>query len=479
MYLRVPSSEEQHTAEFKLDEHLAWYKENGTEADKVPLGSWDVPIDARGVPISGKRVGEVGTGRASTEMALGELLGGKTDADPIPFWLQGGKRLVPNISDFKVPDYAVFADRSRRHTGLALVASFPGGDGSGGRRFVVTTDLRLAPSSKLKPDTGSAFHGVELGEAVTLPVAFVRTKGAHGYKVDGPRAEQGEDLEWRSVHALTGKVKTVAGVKYFRTKDKRWLHQDDVGVAVAPASWPEAADKGEKWVEISIENQTLVLWEGKRPVYATLVSTGRDGMKDPKKTLSTIRGVFRIKNKHITATMDSNESSAVGGRANTSAVAKADPDDAPGPRAKDRTPKDKADKAAKGKKDPKAKDPKKDAKKDKAPKEAKAAPKDADAPKEYVPKKGDGQYGVTKRRGEGTFQLRDVPYIQYFESGYAIHGAYWHDVFGTPRSHGCINLAPIDAHRVFLWTEPAVPDAWHAMNTGPELGEGTVVIVHE
>ena len=43
------------------------------------------------------------------------------------------------------------------------------------------------------------------------------------------------------------------------------------------------------------------------------------------------------------------------------------------------------------------------------------------------------------------FELRDVPYVQYFEDGYALHGAYWHDRFGTPKSHGCINLSPANA----------------------------------
>src|SRR5690606_2285339 len=55
------------------------------------------------------------------------------------------------------------------------------------------------------------------------------------------------------------------------------------------------------------------------------------------------------------------------------------------------------------------------------------------------------------------FELRDVPYVQYFKDGYALHGAYWHDRFGVPKSHGCINLAPEDARRVFAWTEPQVP----------------------
>ena len=73
------------------------------------------------------------------------------------------------------------------------------------------------------------------------------------------------------------------------------------------------------------------------------------------------------------------------------------------------------------------------------------------------------------------FELRDVPYVQYFEANYALHGAYWHDRFGIPKSHGCINMAPEDARRIFFWTEPSVPDGWH----GALLPlKGTVVFVH-
>ena len=75
-------------------------------------------------------------------------------------------------------------------------------------------------------------------------------------------------------------------------------------------------------------------------------------------------------------------------------------------------------------------------------------------------KKGsESSVGVTVRRGAANFELRDVPWIQYFAAGYALHGAYWHDVFGIPRSHGCINLSPIDARIVFRWTDPPCPKA--------------------
>lgn len=73
------------------------------------------------------------------------------------------------------------------------------------------------------------------------------------------------------------------------------------------------------------------------------------------------------------------------------------------------------------------------------------------------------------------FELRDVPYVQYFEEGYALHGAYWHDRFGTPKSHGCINLTPQDARRLFFFTKPELPEGWHS--TMQKL-TGTVLFVH-
>ncbi|RYE86386.1 MAG: L,D-transpeptidase, partial [Myxococcales bacterium] len=59
----------------------------------------------------------------------------------------------------------------------------------------------------------------------------------------------------------------------------------------------------------------------------------------------------------------------------------------------------------------------------------------------------------------------------------ALHAAYWHDDFGTPRSHGCINLAPIDARRVFFWTDPPLPRSWHGVKSGEATGAGTWVRV--
>jgi len=58
------------------------------------------------------------------------------------------------------------------------------------------------------------------------------------------------------------------------------------------------------------------------------------------------------------------------------------------------------------------------------------------------------------------FDLPGVPWDSYItENGVAIHGTYWHNDFGHPHSHGCINMAPQDAEWVFRWTLPTVPPA--------------------
>jgi lipoprotein-anchoring transpeptidase ErfK/SrfK len=55
-------------------------------------------------------------------------------------------------------------------------------------------------------------------------------------------------------------------------------------------------------------------------------------------------------------------------------------------------------------------------------------------------------------RGPGYF-LRDVPYVMYFYKGYGLHGTYWHSNFGTPMSHGCVNLSIEDAAWLYEFAE--------------------------
>lgn len=68
-----------------------------------------------------------------------------------------------------------------------------------------------------------------------------------------------------------------------------------------------------------------------------------------------------------------------------------------------------------------------------------------------------GQYAIYVKyryagmRGDGWY-LPNVPYVMYFYKGYGLHGTYWHNNFGTPMSHGCINFKTEDAAWVYDFT---------------------------
>lgn len=65
-----------------------------------------------------------------------------------------------------------------------------------------------------------------------------------------------------------------------------------------------------------------------------------------------------------------------------------------------------------------------------------------------------------RMRGRG-YDLPDVPYVMYFKGSYAMHGTYWHDNFGRPMSHGCVNLPIGKAAWLYEWAP-----------------RGTLVVIH-
>ncbi len=76
------------------------------------------------------------------------------------------------------------------------------------------------------------------------------------------------------------------------------------------------------------------------------------------------------------------------------------------------------------------------------------------------------------------YYLPNVPWIMYFYAGYALHGAYWHDKWGTPTSHGCVNLKREDAKWLYDWTDPVVPEGATSVYASAS-NPGTWVLIHE
>ncbi len=318
--------------------------------------------------------------RKATALAKDASFVAPPEPDPIPAFLEANKMLPGLTNVFRSAD-SVTAGRARVRSGFALLGTYD----HEGRKFGMTTDLTLIPLDRVRMVKPSAFHGIRLDDSVSLPVAFVRSKHATRFTISETGAlKRAEPIAHREAVPVTDTFKKVNGVLYVQAKDGSYLHADQIVKIDRFKKAPAWAAAGRKWVDVSILRQALVAYEGEKPVYATLVSTGADGIGDPKKTHSTIQGAFLIHTKHTTVTMDGDQ---VGDE----------------------------------------------------------------------------------------FDFRDVPFVQYFTEGFALHAAYWHDEFGTPRSHGCVNLAPIDAKWLFGWTDPVVPEGWHAALT---LKRGTLVYTH-
>ncbi len=74
------------------------------------------------------------------------------------------------------------------------------------------------------------------------------------------------------------------------------------------------------------------------------------------------------------------------------------------------------------------------------------------------------------------YAIEDVPWVMFFQKGYGFHGAFWHRSFGHVRSHGCVNLTPLDAEQLFRWASPRLPAGWTAV-LPTEYDPGTLVRV--
>jgi hypothetical protein len=96
-----------------------------------------------------------------------------------------------------------------------------------------------------------------------------------------------------------------------------------------------------------------------------------------------------------------------------------------------------------------------------------------------------GEYHVIRKNftsymiggeGAGYYNLPGVAFPSYFTwSGIAVHGTYWHNDFGRPKSHGCVNVSNEAALFVFRWTTPALP--YDQASLTVKRDEGTLIHV--
>jgi lipoprotein-anchoring transpeptidase ErfK/SrfK len=75
------------------------------------------------------------------------------------------------------------------------------------------------------------------------------------------------------------------------------------------------------------------------------------------------------------------------------------------------------------------------------------------------------------------YNLANVEWVQYFYADYGIHGTYWHNNFGQPMSHGCVNMTNLDAKWLFDWAGPRWDNRTIWFSPTPD-NPGTRVVVH-
>jgi hypothetical protein len=243
------------------------------------------------------------------------------------------------------------------------------------RQFVRTVRGSYVKLSQLEERQGSSFRGVELDAAHPLPLAWAvreATSFAIRKRDDGTARfmpDEASQTYARQTLIPWAAHERVGTELLHKLQDGHYLKHWFAAVA-EKIERPKGIGPAEPWVHVELEQQTLVLYQGDQPVYATLVSSGLPGHDTPL-------GLFEIRHKSVASTMS-----------------------------------------------------------------------------DLGPEAGDDRYSID-----------DVPWTEYFAGSIALHGAFWHNSFGLRRSHGCVNLSPYDAHRVFNHTWPEVPEGWHGVST--------------
>lgn len=174
-----------------------------------------------------------------------------------------------------------------------------------GRSWWRTTRGAFVESRLVYRKGTSDFHGGEIPPGTTR-FGFVMEEVASS-SVMSPKGK----LTWkrklghRELVAFTGEVE-IAGRTYFVTADGQHVAASILRMA-EPATRPKEVRDYERWIDVDLERQILVAYEGDVPVYATLVSTGKKGTEE--ESFLTPTGKFRITTKHISSSMDGNTAS--------------------------------------------------------------------------------------------------------------------------------------------------------------------------
>ena len=197
----------------------------------------------------------------------------------------------------------------RRRSRFAVVGSWtaqlPNGRTA---NLAMMPDGNFVNAAHIEESSVPSLRGVVLDDASKLPVAFAVKQGIRLWALDGNTAVRGAAMEPHTIVSLTGKYRTVGDIQFWATQDGSHVRHQDVTMVRRRESYPSFVVPGQKWIDVSVIAGTVVLYEGKKPVYVTLCSVGSDRLGNPDTSPATRLGTFEIVGKHITMTQSSQRS---------------------------------------------------------------------------------------------------------------------------------------------------------------------------
>ena len=231
--------------------------------------------------------------------------------DPVPEMFAGGKKHIAGGTHN--PDQLLW--RTIPNGSMVAVAKAFEADG---RTWLMTPDLMLVPADRVRQIKRSTFHGVDLGGGVELPLAWNRTKAMKPKyrKQDGKMVAFPEAIAPKTWIQVTEEKVTEGGKTYLavRGEPETFVAEEDVTVSTAKKELPRGVEPGQKWIEAKILPGTMTLYEGIKPVRASLFSPGKGGVPVPgldnTKYATTQMGYFPIEWKDHVATMSNEKSVA-------------------------------------------------------------------------------------------------------------------------------------------------------------------------
>lgn len=266
---------------------------------------------------------------------------------------------VPVVLYTSAAEAAVEGDRLRTLPGEEVYVSFANVEAIDGVEFAEVEDggwIALEHIDELSP---SAYAGVAVDEFPALGFGWTINPVTSLSQVPSEEEEGREIAEYDRyvVLEVLSVVTDEQRMRWFEIHPDEWI-SDEFFAYVDKAQANPTKGVTDRWISVNLSEQYLVVYDQDLPVYAALVSTGKET------GWATGSGIFTVYHKDESYSLFTPDPNVV-----------------------------------------------------------------------------------------GNYLIQDVPHILYYQGSFAVHGAYWHDNFGLPNSHGCVNLSPTDAEWLFNWAD--------------------------